>query len=40
MIILMIYGLNMGEAILFSPGGPGLIFIIYFTLAVTKPKLT
>ena len=40
LIILMIYALNMGEAILFSPGGPGLIFIIYFTLAVTKPKLT
>ena len=39
MVILMIYILNMGEAMLFSPGGPGLIFIIYLTLAATKPKL-
>lgn len=39
MVILTIYILNMGEALLFSPGGPGLIFIIYLTLAVTKPKL-
>ncbi|MDA7733974.1 O-antigen ligase family protein [Candidatus Pelagibacter sp.] len=39
MIVLIIFILNMGEALLFSPGGPGMIFIIFLTLSIIKPKL-
>ena len=39
-LVVTIFLLNLGEAVLFSPGGLGLLVLILLTSAVTKPTLS
>jgi O-antigen ligase len=39
LVLILILLMNMGEAVLFSPGGIGLLFLILLTSVITRPKL-